>query len=378
MKYWKELKISFPQNNNKMWKKKGGLMKKIKLAVIFGGMSTEHDVSIVSGTSVIKNLNKEKYEIYPIYIDKEGMWYKYTKNINEIGEIKVGDSIEDVEKIENPMNYLKQMDCIFPVLHGLYGEDGTIQGLFELLKIPYVGCKVLSSSVSMDKAYTKIIFEKAGLNQAPYVYIREDNGKYRYIEKDFTETIYSLLEELSKKIEENILYPMFIKPSNSGSSVGINKAKTREELEEAIKYAAKYDKKILIEQGINGREVECAVLGNEDVIASCVGEVLSAEEFYSFDSKYNNRQSRTQIPAELPKEITEEVRKQAIKAFKAVDGSGLARVDFFVENKTNKIIINEINTMPGFTNISMYPKLFEESKISYSDLLDKVINLALE
>ena len=352
-------------------------MKRIKLAVIFGGMSTEHDVSIVSGTSVIKNLNEEKYEIYPIYIDKEGNWYKYTKNINKIGEIKVGDSIEEVEKIENPMNYLRKMDCIFPVLHGLYGEDGTIQGLFELLKIPYVGCKVLSSSISMDKAYTKIIFEKAGLMQAPYVYIREDNGKYHYIEKDFTETIYSL-EELSKKIEENISYPMFIKPSNSGSSVGINKAKTKQELEEAIKYAAKYDKKILIEQGIDGREVECAVLGNEEVIASCVGEVLSKEEFYSFDSKYNNKQSRTQIPAELPKEITEEIRKQAIKAFKAVDGSGLARVDFFVENKTNKIIINEINTMPGFTNISMYPKLFEASKISYSDLLDKIINLALE
>lgn len=353
-------------------------MKRIKLAVIFGGMSTEHDVSIVSGTSVIKNLNEEKYEIYPIYIDKEGNWYKYTKNINKIGEIKVGDSIEEVEKIENPMNYLRKMDCIFPVLHGLYGEDGTIQGLFELLKIPYVGCKVLSSSISMDKAYTKIIFEKAGLMQAPYVYIREDNGKYHYIEKDFTETIYSLLEELSKKIEENISYPMFIKPSNSGSSVGINKAKTKQEVEEAIKYAAKYDKKILIEQGIDGREVECAVLGNEEVIASCVGEVLSKEEFYSFDSKYNNKQSRTQIPAELPKEITEKIRKQAIKAFKAVDGSGLARVDFFIENKTNKIIINEINTMPGFTNISMYPKLFEASKISYSDLLDKIINLALE
>lgn len=349
----------------------------MKLAVIFGGMSTEHDVSIVSGISVIKNLNKEKYEVFPIYIDEEGNWYKYNEDIQNIGKIKVGDKITKIEEIQNPIIYLKQMDCIFPVLHGLYGEDGTIQGLFELLKIPYVGCKVLSSSISMDKAYTKIILEKAGLKQAPYVYIREDKGKYRYIEKDFTETNCTL-EEVSKKIEENISYPMFIKPSNSGSSVGINKAKTKEELKNAIKFASKYDKKILIEQGIDGREVECAVLGNEEVIASCIGEVLSAEEFYSFDSKYNNQESRTQIPADLPEKITEKIRKQAIKAFKAVNGSGLSRVDFFVENKTNEIIINEINTMPGFTNISMYPKLFEASGISYSELLDRIINLALE
>lgn len=352
-------------------------MKKNKLAIIFGGMSTEHDVSIVSGLSVIKNLNKEKYEIYPIYIDIEGNWHKYTKNINQIGKIKVGDKIKEIEKIENPIHYLKQMDCIFPVLHGLYGEDGTIQGLFELLKIPYVGCRVLSSSISMDKAYTKIIFEKAGLIQAPYVYIREYKGKYIYIEKDFTETEYTL-EELSTKIEEKITYPIFIKPSNSGSSVGINKAKTKEELEKAIEYAAKYDRKILIEQAIEGREVECAVLGNEEVIASCVGEVLSAEEFYSFDSKYNNQDSKTQIPIQMAKEITEKIRKQAIKAFKSVDGSGLARVDFFVEKDTNRIIINEINTMPGFTNISMYPKLFEASGISYSELLDKAIDFAFE
>ncbi len=349
----------------------------MKLAVIFGGMSTEHDVSIVSGTSIIKNLNEEKYEIFPIYIDEEGIWYEYTKTIKEIGNIKVGDKLEEIKKIQNPMSYLKQMDCIFPVLHGLYGEDGTIQGLFELLKIPYVGCKVLASSISMDKVYTKIIFEKAGLKQAPYVYIREDKGKYRYIEKDFIETICTL-EKVSKKIEENLSYPMFIKPSNSGSSVGINKAKTKKELEEAIEYASKYDKKILIEQGIDGREVECAVLGNEEVIASCVGEVLSAEEFYSFDSKYNNQESRTQIPANLSEEIIEKIRKQAIKAFKAVNGSGLSRVDFFVENNTNEIIINEINTLPGFTNISMYPKLFEASGIPYSELLDKIIELAIE
>lgn len=349
----------------------------MKLAVVFGGMSTEHDVSIVSGTSIIKNLKKDKYEIYPIYIDEDGNWYKYTKKIEEIGNIEVGDKIEEIEKLDNPMNYLKQMDCIFPVLHGLYGEDGTIQGLFELLKIPYVGCKVLASSICMDKAYAKIVFEKAGLNQAQYVYIRKDKEKFRYIEESFEESICSL-EEVSKKTEKKLKYPMFVKPSNSGSSVGIRKVKNEKELEEAISYASKYDNKILVEQGVVGREIECAVLGNEEVIASCVGEVLSAEEFYSFDSKYKNSESRTVIPANIEENISEEIRKQAIKAFKAVSGSGLSRVDFFVEKETNRIIINEINTLPGFTAISMYPKLFEAVGIKYSDLLDKAIELAIQ
>lgn len=347
----------------------------MKVAVIFGGMSTEHDVSIVSGISIIKNLNQNKYEIYPIYIDENGDWYKYTKKIEEIGTVEVGDKLKEIEKIENPMNYLKQMDCIFPVLHGLYGEDGTVQGLFELLKIPYVGCKVLASSICMDKVYAKIIFEKAGLNQAKYVYIRKDKEKYRYIANNFEETMCTL-EEVEKEVEEKLEYPMFVKPSNSGSSVGIRKVKNKKELEEAIKYAGKYDNKILVEQGIIGREIECAVLGNEEVLASCVGEVLSAEEFYSFDSKYKNSQSRTVIPANIEENISEEIRKQAIKAYKAAGGAGLSRVDFFVENGTNKIIINEINTMPGFTAISMYPKLFEAVGIKYTELLDKIIELS--
>ncbi len=348
-------------------------MNKIKLAVVFGGMSTEHDVSILSGTSVIKNLDKEKYDIHPIYIGKTGYWYTYTPTKREY---KVGDSIDNISSLASPIQYLRQMDCIFPVLHGLYGEDGTIQGLFELTKVPYVGCKVLSSSISMDKAYTKIIFEKAGLDQAKYIYIRENNGKYIYVHENFNETICTL-EQVTKIVEENLKYPMFIKPSNSGSSVGINKAKNIQELKEAVIYATKFDKKILIEEGINGREVECAVLGNEEVEASCIGEVLSAEDFYSFDSKYKNNESRTQIPAYIPKEISDKIRKSAIKAFKAVNGSGLSRVDFFIENETNRIIINEINTLPGFTNISMYPKLFEAVGIQYNELLDKIIELAI-
>ncbi len=349
-------------------------MNKIKLAVIFGGMSTEHDVSIVSGTSIIRNLDKEKYDIYPLYIDKQGNWYKYKESEKVY---KVGDEVENIEYLDNSIEYLKQMDCIFPVLHGLYGEDGTIQGLFELIKVPYVGCKVLASSISMDKAYTKIIFEKAGLNQAEYVYIRENKGNYIYVNKDFNEITYNL-EEVSDKIERKVKYPMFVKPSNSGSSVGIRKVKNAKELKEAIVYASKYDKKILIEEGVKGREVECAVLGNEEVEASCVGEVLSAEEFYGFDAKYNNSESKTVIPANIESKIVEEIRKSAIKAFKAVNGSGLSRVDFFIEEGTNKVIINEINTLPGFTNISMYPKLFEAVGLEYKELLNKLIELAME
>ena len=344
----------------------------MKIGVVFGGMSTENEVSVVSANSIMKNLDKSKYDIYPIYISKEGKWNRYTY---ENKDIEFGSQISNIEEIDNVIEYLKSLDLIFPVLHGLYGEDGTIQGLFELLKIPYVGCKVLASSVGMDKVYTKIIFEKAGLKQAKYEYIRKDKEKYIYIDKEFNEKIVDL-DEVSKIISNNLKFPMFVKPSNSGSSVGINKAENIEDLKKYIEYASGFDKKILIEEGINGREVECAVLGNEDVIASCVGEIKAADEFYSYDAKYKNQESKTEIPAKISEDIEQEIRKEAIKAFKAIDGSGLSRVDFFIEYETNQIYINEINTMPGFTSISMYPKLFEASGISYSELLDKLIDLA--
>lgn len=347
-------------------------MGKIKLGVIFGGTSTEHEVSIVSGTSVIKNLNKEKYEIYPIYINKNGEWFKYTYQNQEF---RVGDEIIGKEKIDNICEYLKKLDIVFPVLHGLGGEDGTIQGLLELLKIPYVGTRVLGSSICMDKAYTKLIFEKAAIPQAEYVYIRKNEDDYIFIEKDFTEEkcdIYELIQKITEKIE----FPMFIKPSNSGSSVGINRANNALELAKAIEYASNYDNKILIEEKINGREIECAVLGNEEVEASCLGEILAAEEFYTFSAKYQNQESKTVMPANLPENLSDEVRKLAKKAYKAADCKGLSRVDFFVDDKNNKIYINEINTMPGFTQISMYPKLWEKSGIKYTELLDKLISLA--
>lgn len=337
-------------------------MEKIKLGVVFGGMSTENEVSCVSGKSVLNNLSKEKYDIYPIYIDKTGEWFDARK-------------MEDKKIISNVVEYLKKLDVIFPVLHGLYGEDGTIQGVFELLKKPYVGCGVLASSVGMDKVYSKIIFNKAGINQTKCVYIKNYKDKYIYVDDEFNEQELNL-NEITKLVIERLQFPMFVKPSNSGSSVGISKVNKEEELGKAIIEATKYDKKILIEQGINGREVECAVLGNEDVIASCIGEIKAADDFYSYEAKYNNKESKTLIPAEISEEKSKEIQKLAIKAFKAIDGKGLSRVDFFIENSTQRVYINEINTLPGFTSISMYPKLFEEVGISYAELLDKLIELA--
>ena len=331
----------------------------IKLGVIYGGVSTEHDVSEMSAKSVIDNLNKEKYEIHEIYINKYVKWY----------EVKD----DEVEEIYNIIWTLKELDVVFPVLHGLGGEDGTIQGMLEMMQVPYVGCGVLASSVGMDKAYTKIIFDKAGIPQAPYIYIRKKDNEYVIIDENFDEEEFEL-----EKITEKLQFPMFVKPANSGSSVGVKKATNKEELKMAVENAGQYDKKILVEQGIDAKEVECAILDGKELQASTVGEIMSAEDYYSFDAKYNIPESKTVIPAKITEEQIETIRKLALKAFKAIDGKGLARVDFFVENKTNKIYINEINTMPGFTKISMYPKLFDAVGIKYSELLDKLIENALE
>lgn len=351
-------------------------MNKIKICVIFGGMSTEHDVSIVSGTSIAKNLNKDKYMISSVYINKKGEWFECL-DLGIVRRYKVGDKIKNIKGIENIKEYLKKFDVVFPALHGLYGEDGTIQGLFELFKVPYVGCKVLSSSLAMDKTYSKVIFEKANLKQAKYVYIRKNDNKYIYIDSNFNERI-SSLKKICEIVRYKLGYPVFIKPSNSGSSVGINKANNDEELIKYIEYASKYDIKILIEEAIIGKEIECSVLGNEDVKASCLGQITPADTFYTFDAKYNNSASKLTIPADLDDNLSNKVRAIAIKAFKAIDGRGFARIDFFVNEETEDIYINEINTIPGFTDISMYPKLWEKSGIKYSELLDELIKLVLK
>ena len=337
----------------------------IKLGVLYGGKSTECEVSKKSAESVLNNLNKEKYEIYPIFIDKNGIWFE-EKNTEKI-------------KIENIIKYLKNLDIVFPVLHGLWGEDGTIQGLFEIAGVKYVGCKVLSSSVGMDKAYTKIIFEKAKINQTKYLYLKKyKNNDYIYVDKNMDEKNIKL-NELINLIEKELKYPIFVKPSNSGSSVGVNKCENKEQLKNNIEEATKYDNKILIEQGIIGKEVECAVLGNDEIGIEVTdpGEILPSGEYYSFNSKYNDKKSETLVEARIKEEQKEEIKKLAKKAFLAIDGNGLSRVDFFVENNTNKIYINEINTMPGFTEISMYPKSFENYGYKYSELLDKIIKINL-
>ena len=343
-----------------------------KIGIIYGGASTEHEVSKMSAASVIENLNKEKYDIKQIFIDVDGKWYNTVENKKE--------------EITNIVKEIKKLDVVFPVLHGKYGEDGTIQGMLEMINVPYIGCKVLASSVGMDKVYTKIVFEKAGIPQAPYIYIRKKKNEYKMINENFDE------EELDiNKITSKLKFPMFVKPSNSGSSVGVKKVENVEELQKAIDYAGEFDDKILVEQGIDGKEVECAILetkGKEgncsfltsgekcDVLASTVGEVMSAEEFYSFDAKYNIPESKTIIPANIEEDQIKKIRNLAVKAFKAIDGNGLSRVDFFIEKGTNKIYINEINTLPGFTKISMYPQLFESVGIGYSELLDTLIENA--
>lgn len=347
-------------------------MSKINLGVIFGGISTEHEVSMVSGQSVVEHLDESKYNIFPTYIDKDGKWYQYKSTEDTSEEAGISVKIYKKSEIKNIINYLKELDIVFPVLHGKYGEDGSIQGLLELLKINYIGCKILASSIGMDKAYTKMIFEKAGINQAKYCYIKACNNNYKYIDENLN-SIEMKIEEICEMVKDKLGNTVFIKPANYGSSVGITKANTIEELRKGIEEAKKYDRKIVIEENIVGREIECAVLGNEEVIASCTGEIIPAEDFYTYSAKYKNPESKTIIPSGI--ECEKEIQELAIKAFKAIDGKGLARVDFFVTDE-NKIYINEINTMPGFTNISMYPKLWEASGINYGELLNIIIELS--
>ena len=331
-------------------------MNKLKVGVIFGGMSNEHDISVMSGKTIIDNLDKNKYDVFLFFIDKNGKWFSNDKEISNI--------------IES----LKFMDVVFPILHGKYGEDGTIQGMLEMFGIPYVGCGVLSSSLAMDKVYTKVILEKAGIKQANYVYLKKHNDKYIYIDKVFNEEILSLTEA-AKKCSFELGLPLFVKPSRAGSSVGVNKAKSLKELEKYIEYASRFDDKILVEETLKGKEIECAVLGDNDAKASSLGQIIPSDSFYSFDAKYNSDSSLI-IPADISEDVADEVKRTAIKAFKAIDAVGLARADFFVDGED--IYLSEINTMPGFTKVSMYPKLWEYDGISLGDLLDKLIDLAIE
>lgn len=346
---------------------------KKSLCVIFGGQSPEHEISCKSVVSVLKNLNKEKYDIHKIGITTNGEWYLYTGDIESIesGEWKnderflknavISPSVKDKAIIvfENDGYYKIHVDVAFPVLHGEYGEDGTIQGLLELSGIKYVGMGVLASSNAMDKAYTKIVMKNAGIPQADWIVAVKSKERMQTI----------------SEAEAKIGYPCFVKPANTGSSVGVGKAHNREELNNALDNAFNFDRKVLIEENIDGHEVECAVLGNESPKASTVGEIMPTVEFYDFDAKYNDNSTKLRIPADIPEEITEQIRDLAVRAFLALDGQGLSRVDFFVKYSDNSVVLNEINTMPGFTNISMYPKLWGASGIPYDVLLDNLIEL---
>ncbi|WP_315116641.1 D-alanine--D-alanine ligase family protein [uncultured Clostridium sp.] len=338
-------------------------MKK-KIAILFGGQSTEHEVSIVSATSVLNNIDNSKYEVYPIGITKDGKWFSYKGDINNI---KTGDWEKDEKnKLANGQNILfnREVDVVFPVLHGMYGEDGTVQGLCKLLKLPFVGPGVLSSALCMDKIYTKYVLEKFEIKQAAYVVV----NKYNYHDNKM-----DIIEEIEKKLG----YDVFVKPANSGSSVGITKAHNREELESGLEEAFKHDKRILVEEAINAREVEVAVLGNEDAKAAVPGEIIPAKEFYDYEAKYNNENSKLLIPANLNEKEEKEIKDLAIRIYNLLDCEGLSRVDFLMDKETGEFYFNEINTIPGFTQISMYPKLWDASGKSYSELIDELIYLAI-
>ena len=343
----------------------------MNLAIIFGSSSNEHEISVVSATSIIKNLDKNKYNITPIYLDKENNFYIWQDNINEIKTLKVGQIPSNLKEISSPFEYLKQFDLVFLMIHGKNGEDGVFSNILDFLNIKYVGNKAPAFMITMDKIYTKEILERNNIKTSPYISFTKYNNEYICQGNSYN------YQELVELINNNLKYPLFIKPANSGSSIGISKASDKSELNSAINIALKVDSRILIEEMIKGKEVECGILEKDsEVIASLIGEVKPAEEFYSFDAKYTNKESVTIIPANLKPEIMEKIKSKAIQTFKVLNLHTYSRCDFFVTER-EEIILNEINTIPGFTEISMYPKLFEAYGMSYSELLDTLINESL-
>lgn len=337
----------------------------MNIFLIYGGKSAEHEVSIVSAYNIVKEINFEQHIVKPIYITREGKWVK-------------GDDLKTAEHINSQIdmivsenqpafdfNELRQEDAVaFPVLHGPNGEDGTVQGLFEVLDVPYVGCGVLASSTGMDKIISKALFEHAGIPQLPYVPVIQKRWK---LDQD----------AVIQSIESELSYPMYVKPANMGSSVGISEAKDQNQLRQAIVLAFEFDHRVVVEQGVIAREIEISILGNEDVNTSVPGELVKDIQFYDYESKYENNNVTLQIPANVENSIITKLKDYAAKAFLAIDGSGLTRADFFV-TENNEIYINEVNTFPGFTPISMYPKLWENTGLSYHDLIEELIQLGIK
>lgn len=349
-------------------------MNKKKIAVLFGGASSEHEVSRMSVTSVLNNLDREKFEAVPVGITKDGRWYLYEGDISLIKDgswerekgcpvaLCPGSGMKGLVAFENGVYREIAVDAVFPVLHGKNGEDGTVQGLFELAGIPYVGCGVLGSAVCMDKVIANCVMDACGIARCAWDYMES------WQVPDF--------DAIEARVAEKLHYPIFVKPANAGSSVGISKAHNKEELKAAVLLAAQHDSRIVFERFVHGHEVECAVRGNEIVTSTLPGEILASKEFYDYEDKYIAGTSRTAIPAELSPEKLAEVRDTAVRAYRALCCAGLSRVDFFVEYGTEKVLLNEINTLPGFTDISMYPKLMMADGDTYTSLLTSLITLA--
>lgn len=336
-----------------------------KIAILFGGQSTEHEVSRSSAAFIISNISREKYDIYPIGITKQGKWIFYKGSVKNVESGYWEQDLTNQVLSAETILFNREVDIVFPVLHGLFGEDGTIQGMCKLFNLPCVGSGVMASAVCMDKVYTKYLLEKFNVLQADYVVVNSYNYK---INKN----------EIIDEIENKLGYNIFIKPSNSGSSVGITKAHNRLELINGIEEALKYDRKVLVEKAINAREIEVAVLGNDKPVATFPGEIVPSKEFYDYEAKYASEESKLLIPANLSIEKQREISNLAIRIYKELDCSGMARVDFLLDKENEKVYLNELNTIPGFTKISMYPKLWNESGKSYEDLIQDLINYALE
>jgi len=353
-------------------------MKKLNVCVLFGGRSPEHVVSLRSAESVLNNIDQEKYNVFPVGITRDGDWILYTGkdySLLPTGEWETYPNnrraaISPVRgqgllNFEGDCVVRELIDVVFPVLHGENGEDGAIQGLLQLAGIPYVGPHISASAVAMDKTLTKLVVDNAEIPQAAWQLVR-------------ARSLGSRMEAVLDLLEKRFQYPMFVKPAGTGSSVGVSKAASREALSAALETAARYDDKILVEEFICGREIEVAVMGNDSPVASTCGEIDSGVEFYDYEAKYVTDTSTAYIPARIPEDVQEQVREAAVKVYSAIGCQGLSRVDFFVTYDDNRVVFNEINTIPGFTSISMYPKLFADSGIPYSELIDELLKLAME
>jgi D-alanine-D-alanine ligase len=352
---------------------------KLRLALLYGGRSGEHDVSIASATSVMQAIDRDKYEVLPVYLTPEGRWLPGVEPVRLMAGTRPAavsvalfssdpqqPGLLPLSEAEVRPRQAQPVDVVFPLLHGTYGEDGTVQGLLELANVPYVGSGVLGSAAGMDKAVMKTLFAAAGLPVVPHLIVRRHEWERQPA-------------AVRERVLQTLRLPVFVKPANLGSSVGISRVSAVAALPDALNLACRYDRRVLVEQGLHCREFECSVLGNEEPKASVIGEIIPSREFYDYQAKYSDDESsELRIPADIDADLADSLRTMAVTAFQAVDAAGLARVDFFFETRTGKSYVNEINTLPGFTTISMYPKLWEASRLSYAQLIDRLVSLAIE